>query len=315
MGCSIANNRFCMLPRQFSTCTVSIVRHADKSSVGSSPYLAPAGLIRSIALSRYMEQVCPSKKHLVAVYACRETSSYRSFRPQQTAAPTAQMFEVTIQTAFTRGQEVFTMEDILQQCRQWMANAPDGSHGHLLVVWEHSAIARLVQAAGGSLSHRQVDFTWPDDDFDSVVNLRYIGSDTRGPVSMQWNRDAYPLPEAFIPAHNHGKEITWTELMTRLDWTPPNDASPVDSAIKRIMDGGVDSSPDESESSGDGVYQTIPPIAELDPLDGMDLTAPPSGEIRPIYKPASRKRTRDESGGVETKGTRVVFRLPSVLPF
>ena len=147
---------------------VVFIRHGEKPSKGSN--LTCAGFNRSLQLPRVIDKKfgVPTNIYVSALALGTETKHCRMF---ETAVPLAVKYNITLNTKFEEKDASNLASEILKQ------------KGTVLVVWEHKAIAPIVNALGISQ-----DLKWPDNDFDSIWVITFdkgtpvLTKDTEGIV-------------------------------------------------------------------------------------------------------------------------------------
>ena len=127
---------------------VVFIRHGEKPKKGSN--LTCDGFNRSLQLPSVISKKfgIPTNVYVSALGLGEQTKHCRMF---ETAIPLAVKYNLTLNTKFEEKDASALAADILKQS------------GTVLVVWEHKAIAPIVQALGV-----KKDLTWDDDDFDSI---------------------------------------------------------------------------------------------------------------------------------------------------
>ena len=147
---------------------VVFIRHGEKPTKGSN--LTCAGFNRSLQLPRVIDKKFgkPTNIYVSALALGTETKHCRMF---ETAVPLAVKYNITLDTKFEEKDAAELATEILKQ------------KGTVLVVWEHKAIAPIVNALGISQ-----DLTWDDNDFDSIWVITFdkgtavLTKDTEGIV-------------------------------------------------------------------------------------------------------------------------------------
>lgn len=135
---------------------VVIIRHAEKPDEGNN--LSCQGFNRSVELAEVLHRLYGKFDE---VYAAQpnvgsKTTSARMF---QTISPYAIKYDISVNTEFKSGDVKELAKDLEQQT------------GTVLVVWEHSTIARLVRELG----IRKEELKWPDDDYDTIWTVTFSG--------------------------------------------------------------------------------------------------------------------------------------------
>ena len=127
---------------------VVFIRHGEKPKKGNN--LTCDGFNRSLQLPNvlYKKFGIPSKVYVSALGLGEETKHCRMF---ETIIPFAVKYNLSINTNFEEKDASKLASAIMKQS------------GTVLVVWEHKAIAPIVNALGV-----KQELKWPDDDFDSI---------------------------------------------------------------------------------------------------------------------------------------------------
>ena len=130
-GFSVSTIAFCQ--DKDAPLKVVFIRHGEKPKKGSN--LTCAGFNRSLQLPRLINQKfgVPSNIYVSALALGAETKHCRMF---ETAVPLAVKYNLTLNTKFEEKDASGLASDILKQ------------KGTVLVVWEHKAIAPIVNALG-----------------------------------------------------------------------------------------------------------------------------------------------------------------------
>jgi hypothetical protein len=128
---------------------VVFIRHAEKTSQGDN--LTCAGLNRSLQLPHVIVSKfgVPDYTYVPSLGLGEYTARGRMF---QTVTPLAIKYNLSINSKFDEDDATGIADDIIQK------------NGTILVVWEHHAIASIVEALG---IHNQ-DLIWNHNDFDSI---------------------------------------------------------------------------------------------------------------------------------------------------
>ncbi len=136
------------------TLKVVFIRHGEKPKKGNN--LTCEGFNRSLQLPRvlYAKFGVPSNIYVPALGLGSETKHCRMF---ETIVPFAVKYNITLNTKF----EEKDASDIATEIKK--------QTGTVFIVWEHKAIAPIVQALGIN----NPDLKWDDDDFDSIWILTY----------------------------------------------------------------------------------------------------------------------------------------------
>jgi broad specificity phosphatase PhoE len=157
---------------------IMLIRHAEKpekdvEGVGSQGHhngrdLVVRGWQRAGALARFFspidracarEAIEPPRRIFAASGA-----KGRSKRSHETATPLADLLGIEIDDGYTTGDEAL------------LAEAIDSGESAVLVVWEHKAIATIIEhLTRGTVTAPE----WPDDRFDMVLVLERTGGDWR----------------------------------------------------------------------------------------------------------------------------------------
>ena len=149
--------------------TVILIRHGEKPGDSGPPRgvnrhgeqdehsLSVRGWTRAGALAAMLaHSSAPGQAHLVApgrVFATRATTSYKSTRERDTAAPTALRLGLRIDECWSHGEE------------GELARAVTAEPSAALVVWHHGRMVDLVSSFPLA-NPADVPATWPDDRFD-----------------------------------------------------------------------------------------------------------------------------------------------------
>jgi hypothetical protein len=143
---SICNTTFAQ--QQDTTLKIAFLRHGEKPKKGSN--LTCAGFNRSLQLPSVIEKKfgVPSAIYVSALALGTETKHCRMF---ETAVPLAVKFNITLNTNFEEKEAARLSGELLKQ------------KGTVLVIWEHKAIAPIVNALGISK-----ELVWEDTDYDSI---------------------------------------------------------------------------------------------------------------------------------------------------
>ena len=147
---------------------VVFLRHGEKPKKGSN--LTCAGFNRSLQLPGVIDKKfgIPSAIYVSALALGTETKHCRMF---ETAVPLAVKYNITLNTNFEEKDADRLSSELLKQ------------KGTVLVIWEHKAIAPIVNAMGISQ-----DLVWGDNDYDSIwivsfdKGVAHLTKDTEGIV-------------------------------------------------------------------------------------------------------------------------------------
>jgi len=128
---------------------VIFIRHAEKTQLGDN--LTCAGLNRSLQLPHVIGSKfgVPDYTYVPSLGLGEYTSQGRMF---QTVSPLAIKYDLAVNSKYDKDDIAGIANDIMQK------------KGTVLVVWEHHAIASIVEALG---IHGH-DLTWSHNDFDSI---------------------------------------------------------------------------------------------------------------------------------------------------
>ena len=141
---------------------IVIIRHGEKPAEGDN--LSCAGLNRALALPAVLNELMPTPPNLAFVPVIntggKDTTRVRML---QTVMPYAVQHNLTINSNFM----VENTKAFARQLRRL--------RGTVLVVWEHHNIVEIAKDLGlGNVPD------WPDDDFDSIWDIRFSGGGARG---------------------------------------------------------------------------------------------------------------------------------------
>lgn len=151
------------------------VRHAEKPAHKSAPYgvnkhgepddhsLSPRGWSRAGALAALFSHA-PLQSHggltrPTRVFATGPSHQTKSHREIDTANPTAERLDVTLETKFTHGEEPELAKEILTSAEP------------TLVVWHHGELPHLLSQFK-IINSDGVPSAWPEDRFDLVWVLQ-----------------------------------------------------------------------------------------------------------------------------------------------
>ena len=145
-GLNASNNAFSQ--QKDEPLKVVFIRHGEKPTKGSN--LTCDGFNRSLQLPSLISKRfgVPANVYVPALGLGTDTKHCRMF---ETAVPLAVKYNLTLNTKFEEKDASGLAADILKQ------------KGLVLVVWEHKAIAPVLQALGVTQ-----ELVWDDNDFDSI---------------------------------------------------------------------------------------------------------------------------------------------------
>lgn len=146
---------------RLSGATIFIIRHAEKTGVGSG--LSAAGAMRAAAYATYFEHLKLDGKPVHIDSLVASTDSAKSARPRLTLEPLSGA----------------TGMPIIQPCASrditclvnWLRAQP--ARQTTLISWHHSKIERILTALGVSETSVLPGGRWPSDFFDWVIALRF----------------------------------------------------------------------------------------------------------------------------------------------
>ena len=143
---------------------VLLIRHAEKSETTDG--LTPAGVARANAYPAYFQnfklQGEPLK--LDAIFAAGD--SEKSHRPRITVEPTATAFGLAVNSGYKNSHYQELADDL---------KAHYGGK-HVLICWHHGDMPELLRALGADPVTLLPGGTWPGDQYDWLIELRYDGS-------------------------------------------------------------------------------------------------------------------------------------------
>jgi len=148
--------------RRASVLRVVIIRHGEKPEQGDN--LSCAGLNRALALPAVLDQLLPTPPAYtyVPIIGTNDDSTSQA-RMFQTVTPYAVRHNLCVNSDYA----VENAAGLAQELRR--------QRGTALVVWEHSAISKIVKELG-----LEEALEWPDEDFDSIWLIEFSGGGAKG---------------------------------------------------------------------------------------------------------------------------------------
>lgn len=138
---------------------VIIIRHAEKYKTGES--LNPKGLSRAGALPYYFAyNPLYNNPSISFVFVSKMPGPLEQTRTYQTCKPTADFYNLPIDTDYTRTEFQKVAKDVLSN--------PKYDNSTILFCWNHENIGTLVEALGGSNPGK-----WNKSVFDQVYILNF----------------------------------------------------------------------------------------------------------------------------------------------
>ncbi|PWT74675.1 MAG: histidine phosphatase family protein [Bacteroidetes bacterium] len=135
---------------------IILIRHAEKPKKGDN--LTCQGFNRSVKLPAIIRERygVPGYIYVPSIGRGESTKHSRMF---QTVLPLAIKYNLAINSQFKVDDSMGLAADILKK------------KGTVLVVWQHTAIPRIVNALGIRGTPK-----WPEDDYDSIWTIDFSGS-------------------------------------------------------------------------------------------------------------------------------------------
>jgi len=140
---------------------ILVIRHAEEPAHGYE--LSSTGVARAKAYVDYFKAFAVDGQpiKLNFLFAARDTT--RSHRPRLTLEPTAQAFDLNVDSSFKTDQYSELVHEI--------EGLPSG--GNILICWRHKQIPELLRTLGADSRNLLPKGKWPGDVFGWLILLRY----------------------------------------------------------------------------------------------------------------------------------------------
>ncbi|WP_027052242.1 flagellar basal body-associated protein FliL [Mesorhizobium erdmanii] len=141
--------------------TVLIVRHGEKPDSG--PGLSPQGQARAQAYVAYFQPFMLDGVAFRPDMLVASTDSKNSARERLTLTPLSEALKLPIDQRFAD-----------REVQNLVAALATESHGKsILIAWHHGQLGKLIKAFGADPKALLPNGTWPGDEFNWVVVLRF----------------------------------------------------------------------------------------------------------------------------------------------
>lgn len=150
------------------------IRHGEKTKQ-DRVHLSEAGVTRALHLAPYFaNSVNPNINTPDVIIAMKQSGSHSSDRPRETVEPLAKRLNVNILTPFLRDE----IDDVVDLIFQFQGKT-------VMVCWEHSAIAEIMQVVLNRYSEKKHHLNWsadpesPTDDGDDYGSIWVVDGGAR----------------------------------------------------------------------------------------------------------------------------------------
>ncbi len=148
-------------PSALKDATVLVIRHAEKSADGFE--LSPDGQKRAEAYVNYFKSYQVDGKLVKLDYLVATADSKGSHRPRLTIEPLGKALGLKVDLRFKNKEFQGLVDDLRAK-----------EHGrNILIAWHHGEIPNLIKALGADPMKLLPDGKWPNEEFASVIELRF----------------------------------------------------------------------------------------------------------------------------------------------
>ncbi len=184
-------------PDGLSNATLLIVRHAEKTGLDTG--LSAAGIMRAQVYAQYFQhfEMSGAPVHIDALVAAEDSD--KSDRPRLTLKP------LSLETGMVINQPC--PEKAVGVLVDWLKQRP--ANQTTLIAWHHTQIGKLLAALGADPAAFLPNGHWPNDNFDSVVALRFDQDGHLIPAASRIIREPMAVDNIVWTVMDHPAVNSW----------------------------------------------------------------------------------------------------------